>query len=309
MILADAHLHLFRKGYPGIHGESLLRPDIEVYEKLRSVHEIAAGLVVGYEGEGIDPWNNAYIRELAAERPWMHTLAYVDAHSSPSSDIFKSILESGHAGIALYTTDAVTGSAAADWKASAWRVLHDGGALVSLNAVPETLPLLSPVIEDFPGCMFLVSHMGLPGSYRILPGRAAVEERLMPLLRLAVLPNVVVKISAPYAISDPAYAYPHVAAEPFLDLILERFGVERCVWGSDFSPALDHVSFAQTLAYPWLDRLPDADRALVMGGNLLRLLNRVKTQPTLVIDPSRHRSPGPALPRHRRPARQILGCR
>lgn len=276
MILADAHLHLFRTGYPGIYGESLLRPDIEVYETLRRVHDIAAGLVVGYEGEGIDPQNNMYIRALAAERPWMHTLAYADAHSSPSPQTFKSILESGHAGISLYITDPTTAGAAAGWLASAWSVLHNAGAAVSLNAVPESLLLLSAVIEKFPGCIFLVAHMGLPGSYRTSPGREEAKERLKPLLQLARLPNVLVKISGLYAISDPAYAYPHVAAEPFLDLILERFGVDRCVWGSDFSPALDHVSFAQTATSPWLDRLPDADRALVMGGNLLRLLNRAE---------------------------------
>ena len=284
MILADAHLHLFRSGYSGVYGESLLRPDVEVYETLRGVHGIAAGLVVGYQGEGIDPRNNTYIRELAAERPWMRTLAYVDAHSSPSPDMLRSILESGHAGIALYATDPTAAAAASGWNASAWSVLHQGGAIVSLNAGPASLPLLSPVMRDFPGCMFLVSHMGLPGSYRVRPGMAAAKERLTSLLRLAALPNAFVKISAPYAISDPAYAYPHVAAEPFLDLILERFGVERCVWGSDFSPALDHVSFAQTVTYPWLDRLPDADRALVMGQNLLRLLNLAEAWPPPVAD-------------------------
>lgn len=59
-----------------------------------------------------------------------------------------------------------------------------------------------------------------------------------------------------------------------MDIILDRFGAPRCLWGSDFSPALDHVSFAQTVSTPWLERLDDDDRALVMGGNLLRLLDR-----------------------------------
>jgi L-fuconolactonase len=276
MMLADAHLHLFRNGFPGLYGESLLRPEIEVYENLRKAHGIAAGLVVGYEGEGIDPSNNAYIRALTAERPWMHTVAYADAHSAPTADVVTAILESGHAGVALYVTDAAKGAAAAAWPASAWNVLHQARALVSLNATPECLALIAPAIENFSGCTFLISHMGLPGSYRQPLAMADAEARLAPLLRLAALPNVMVKISAPYAISDPAFSYPHVAAEPFLDLILNRFGVERCLWGSDFSPSLDHVSFAQTISYPWLERLGDVDRASVMGGNLLRLLDSAK---------------------------------
>ena len=266
MMLADAHLHLFRNGFPGLYGESLLRPDIEVYENLRRAHGIAAGLVVGYEGEGIDPANNAYICALAAERPWMHTVAYADVHSAPSADVVTAILESGHAGVALYVTDPAKGAAAAAYPTSAWNALHQGRALVSLNTVQECLALITPAIENFSGCTFLISHMGLPGSYRQPLAMADAEARLAPLLRLAALPNVMVKISAPYAISDPAFSYPLVAAKPFLDLILNRFGAERYLWGSDFSPALDHVSFAQTISYPWLERLGDVDRALVMGG-------------------------------------------
>ncbi len=276
MILADAHLHLFRHGFPGLYGESLLRPEIEVYERLRKAHGIAAGLVVGYEGEGIDPSNNAYIRALAAEHPWMHTVAYAGAHSSPSAEVVAAILESGHAGVSLYVTDLAMGAAAAAWPASAWNALHQARALVSLNAVQECLTLLMPAIENYSDCTFLISHLGLPGSYRQPLAMADAETRLTPLLRLAALPNVMVKMSAPYAISDPAFSYPHVAAEPFLELILNRFGVERCLWGSDFSPALDYVSFAQTISYPWLEKLGDADRALVVGGNLLRLLASAK---------------------------------
>ena len=45
MILADAHLHLFRRGFPGI--GSLLSSEVDAYESLRALHGIAAGLVVG----------------------------------------------------------------------------------------------------------------------------------------------------------------------------------------------------------------------------------------------------------------------
>ena len=93
-------------------------------------------------------------------------------------------------------------------------------------------------------------------------------------MALAPLPNAFVKISGLYAISDPAHAYPHPAARPFVESVLENFGPERCLWASDFAPALDFVSFAQTVANPWLDGLAESERADVMGGNLLRLLGR-----------------------------------
>ena len=74
-----------------------------------------------------------------------------------------------------------------------------------------------------------------------------LRQRLALLLALADHQNVMVKISGLYAISDPSHGYPHEAARPFIDLVLERFGPSRCLWGSDFSPALEHVSFPQTV--------------------------------------------------------------
>jgi predicted TIM-barrel fold metal-dependent hydrolase len=114
----------------------------------------------------------------------------------------------------------------------------------------------------------------MPGRYAAPPAVADAAERLAPLLALARLPHVLVKVSGLYAISDPAHEYPHAAAAPFVDLVLDHFGPSRCLWGSDFSPALDFVSFAQTASNRWLDRLREDERTAVMGGNLLRLLGR-----------------------------------
>ena len=74
--------------------------------------------------------------------------------------------------------------------------------------------------------------------------------------------------------SDPSHAWPHPAAAPLVAVLVERFGADRCLWVSDFSPALDHVSFVQTITVPGLDAFDDATQAAVMGGNLMRILER-----------------------------------
>src|SRR4051794_8374775 len=188
MRLADAHLHLFRRGFPGRYGRSLLAPDVEVYEALRAAHGIEAGLVVGYEGEGIDPDNNATIRAVAAEHPWMTTLAYVDAQSAGSPQQIAALLDAGHRGVAVYLMDRTAADAAGAWPTDAWQVLAERRALVSLNVSPEFLVALAPAAEKHPGCSFLVSHLGLPGSYRDPPAATEAEARLAPLLALADLP-------------------------------------------------------------------------------------------------------------------------
>ena len=66
-----------------------------------------------------------------------------------------------------------------------------------------------------------------------------------PLLALAARSNVHVKFSGLYAVSVPDHDFPHDAAKPFVDVALEAFGPSRLLWGSDFPPALDFVSFPQ----------------------------------------------------------------
>jgi len=272
--LADSHIHFFRRGFPGPYGASLLRPDIDAYELLRAKHGIEAALIVGYEGLGIDPGNNAYIRDLAASRPWMATLGHIDDVTVASAADVGTLLEAGHAGIALYVPDPATAQAVAARPPGFWRMLDRAGAIVSFNARPEATGELGPLIAASPNCRFLFSHVGLPGPQPAVPTRQAAEARIAPLLALAPMQNVFVKISGLYAISVPEHAYPHAAAGPFIDAVVERFGAARCLWASDFPPALDLVSFAQTIDNPLLDGLAPAERDAVMGGNLLRLLGR-----------------------------------
>jgi len=227
MMLADSHLHLFRDGYRGVYGKSLFKPDIEVYESLRAVHKIEAGLVVGYEGLGIDPDNNDYIRSLAADRPWLTTLANADLAVPISPAAVSAILQNGHRGMALYVQDETSRAGVLATPAEAWRILEDSKALVSLNVTPEYVSSFASIAENHPSCTFLISHMGLPGSYRDPPKAAEAEARLAPLIALSVMPNVMVKLSAPYAISEPPHAYPHRAADMFMDIIFEHFCSRR----------------------------------------------------------------------------------
>jgi predicted TIM-barrel fold metal-dependent hydrolase len=104
------------------------------------------------------------------------------------------------------------------------------------------------------------------------PSKEDAERRIDGLLRLAKSPNVRVKISGLYATSSAPAKLPHASAQPFIDAILDRFGPERCLWGSDFSPALEWVKFEDSFATTYLGQLTAAEQEAVMGLNLLKLL-------------------------------------
>ncbi|MFG2041356.1 amidohydrolase family protein [Dactylosporangium sp. NPDC048998] len=272
-LLADAHVHFFATGYPGEERSPVPGAGHEVaaYERIRISSAVGDALVIGFEGADFATGNNEYIRTLAAERDWMHTTAYVAAHGRPSAAMARAIFAAGHIGISIYAADTLAGRAIRDWPTEFWAECDQSGAVVSINATPEAVEQLAGLPRTAPNCAFLFAHLGLPGRYAVAPSAEVARTRLEPLLRLAEHPNCFVKISGLYAVADPRTAYPHDAATPFVTACLRDFGATRCLWGSDFAPALEYVSFEQCRDLRQLDSLSAAARQLVMGDNLRHL--------------------------------------
>jgi predicted TIM-barrel fold metal-dependent hydrolase len=91
------------------------------------------------------------------------------------------------------------------------------------------------------------------------------------LLQLAQYPNVFVKVSALFRLGDEnGESYRRVRKERFLPL-LEAFGADRLMYGSDFPFVLDQPQAYEMhkLVASWID---DSDkRAAVMGGTAERV--------------------------------------
>jgi predicted TIM-barrel fold metal-dependent hydrolase len=266
MDLADSHVHLFVSGFVGRYG----RPcsggdDLDVYQSFRREHRIDTALVVAYEGEASYRGNNEYVARLAGEHAWIVAVAFTPTHAPilPAEPF---------AGIAVYRSTEADADRFASWPRNMLDRLGDAGMIISVNAVPEILARAGDALRRLEGCQVLISHLGQPGAHDSPPSPAHASAVLAPLLSLSDAHHIGVKLSGLYDVSNPAYGFPHAAARPFVDRVADAFGSERLYWGSDFSPALDHVSFAQTIHavsdLPW----SGAERAAVMGGNLRRLV-------------------------------------
>lgn len=270
-MIVDSHLHLFRNGYGQFAGPSPLGgvSDVEAYEGLMRRHGIEAGLVVCYEGDGIDPDNNAYVRGLTPTRTWIHSVAFLRPDAPPTRDRVEDLLVSRHAGIALYLPDETAAKALYSWSPDVWRRLSEARAIVSLNARPEATGQMRPLVERADGCQFLLSHLGLPGRHETMPSTDEAAARLKPLLDLADCPNTGVKLSGLYAV-DPTP--PHANAKPFIDMLLARFTPANLHWGSDFSPGLEFAPFDPTNEARYLGGMDAGDREMVMGKGLMQKL-------------------------------------
>ena len=271
----DAHAHFFLPGFAEVYGPSTRRqaPDeVTVYAALAEKHAIAGVFAVAYEGM---PWakgNNAYVAAMARLHPWIHPAAYVEA-AELSVAALEALAVQGFIGIGLYLLDAERAAHLAHVPAAVWQWLSDRRWPISVNGHAECWQAWQPVLAAHPGLVLLVAHLGLPPAAPPNLTAAEARQRLQAVLALAAAPNVHVKLSGFYALAAPTHAYPHRDSWIYVEQVAQAFGVNRLVWASDFSPALEHVSFVQTVDV--LEHMPyfsPAELTAVYGDNLARLL-------------------------------------
>lgn len=122
-----------------------------------------------------------------------------------------------------------------------------------------------------PGTRFVIDHLGLQQPFEP-PVPAAPFAELPKVLELAALDNVAIKISGACTLSHEPYPYKDIW-DP-LWRIFDAFGLDRCMWGTDWTRAVAFLTYRQGVdAFRLSDRLTDSDRAILMGGALQRVYN------------------------------------
>lgn len=115
-----------------------------------------------------------------------------------------------------------------------------------------------------PGTRLVIDHLGLQQPFEP-PVPAQPFAELPKLLRLAAHDNVVVKVTGACTLSHQPFPYPDIW-DP-LARIFDAFGLDRCLWGTDWTRAVAFLTYAQGVdAFRVTERLTDADRAVLMGG-------------------------------------------
>jgi predicted TIM-barrel fold metal-dependent hydrolase len=91
---------------------------------------------------------------------------------------------------------------------------------------------MAQVAAAHPGLTMVIDHLGVSQS-PVSPPRPDPWDQLSGLLSLAHFPNVYVKFSgAPVLSRTP---YPHKDNWPYLHQVVNAFGPDRLMWGSDFT--------------------------------------------------------------------------
>lgn len=267
MLIVDAQVHAWQRGEAtGHHRKSPITTEVLIAEM------DAAGVDRGLLVPPLwDPTGNAYSLKAAQEYPdRFAVMGLLQAGSRPPGecrDLFAGWqkLPGMHGVRFLFNSTErlkLLREGVFDW---VWPMAEEQGVAVAL-LIPNALAIAADIAMRHPGLRIIVDHLGVPRG----ASGARAFAHLPELLALARFPNLAVK-----AVGVGDYAldgYPFASLDGPLQRVFDAFGPERMIWGSDLSRLRHPYRQCVTHFSEETRWLSEADRALVMGLNLCRII-------------------------------------
>jgi L-fuconolactonase len=150
--------------------------------------------------------------------------------------------------------------------------------------IPLQLRKMRAIAERFPDLRIVIDHCGMPAPPTCPPSDDLLAT-LPELLELAAYPHVAVKLSGLPVLQPDSYPFARIW--PQLHRLIEAFGPERLLWGSDvhrvtgrvWEPSLrvagfEDVDYSELVGYLLrTDELGEAEKATMLGGATRRWFN------------------------------------
>ena len=128
------------------------------------------------------------------------------------------------------------------------------------------------LIRRHPDVQIVVDHLGIVQPHAPPVPKEPWAE-LPKVLTLATLPNVAIKITGACTLSKEPFPYNDIW-DPVCRII-DAFGIDRCLWGTDWTRAVKFLTYAQGVdAFRATNRISESDKVKLMGGTLTRVYGR-----------------------------------
>jgi len=133
----------------------------------------------------------------------------------------------------------------------------------------ERLEQVGELAKRHPNTQLVIDHIGL--QQPMAPPAPAQPWGALPrLLALAPHKNIAVKISGGCTLSHEKFPYKDIRAP--LGRIFDAFGLDRCMWGTDWTRAVNLLTYKEGVdAFRASDWLSASDRETLMGGSLSKI--------------------------------------
>jgi predicted TIM-barrel fold metal-dependent hydrolase len=273
MPIIDAQVHAYEHDHPGRPWAGVLRgpPHVTGDEMVAAMDAVGADGALLVSPFSMYRYDASYALEVHAAHPGRFGLIKpVDPGDPAVGDTIADwAATKGTAGVRIMLNREGVSTDAADpglnrvLAAAAWHALP-----VNLMATGR-LEQAAGLAARNPDASLVIDHLGLSQPHEP-PAPAQPFADLPKLLALATHANVTVKISGACTLSHEPFPYRDLW-DP-LWRIFDAFGLDRCMWGTDWTRAVALLTYAQGVeAFRVTDRLSDSERATLMGETLRRV--------------------------------------
>ena len=266
MPVIDAQVHAYEHDQPGRPWAAVLQgpPHVTGEEMIAAMDAVgvdAAVLVSAFTMYRYDP---SYAMSVQAKYPGRFALVRpVDAGDPAVAETIAAWAKvPGAVGVRIMMRGGVSTDPADPGLNLVLAAAGRAGLAVNLLAYGR-LPQAAAMAARNPGTQIVIDHVGMAQPHKP-PAPAEPFADLANVLALAAYPNVAIKITGACTYSHEAFPYKDIW-DP-LGRIFDAFGMQRCLWGTAWTRAVDILTYAQGVeAFRVTDRLSDGDRAMLMG--------------------------------------------
>jgi len=226
--------------------------DFDAYRRALASHGIGHALLVQPSCYGYD--NACMLDAMTRSKGRFKGIAVVAPQAT--DDEMRSLNEKGVVGVRLNlmrsNPEALSrpeaGRFLARVKAHSW--------FLQIYATGQVWCGIQRILQDS-GVRLVIDHFGEPD-----PSRGVDQPGFQAVLELGRETDAIVKLSAPFRTSRQPF--PHADVDPFVAAVVDTFGLDRCVWGSDwpFINTSQRVEYGNLLncLERWLPSPDDRDR-------------------------------------------------
>ena len=269
----DCQVHCFERNHPG-------RPwqgHLEGPEEVTGNDMVAAMDAVGVDGAilispySLYRYDPRYVLDVYAQHPGKFGLV---RPFDPESQTIDQDIAQWTATPGVVGARVMLGAQEYDASHPGLNAIFSAGARagVPVNVMASgKLPLLRELARRNPNTQIIIDHVGITQPFFPPPPDEPFAD-LDNVLETAALDNVAIKISGACTLSHEAFPYVDIR-EP-LDRVFQAYGLERCLWGTDWTRAVRLLTYEQGVeAFRAPDWLSDSERPILMGGTLARIYN------------------------------------
>jgi predicted TIM-barrel fold metal-dependent hydrolase len=274
MLTIDAQVHCYERNHPGRPWTAVLAgpPEVTGPDMIKAMDSVGVDGALLVSVYTMYRWDESYAVAVQKAHPdRFGVIKPVNANDPKVADTIADwAAMPGTVAIRIMMTPEISSDAADPGvnRVLAAAAKHDLPVNM-LGRGPERLGQIAQLAKRNPDTQIVLDHLGI--EQPMMPPAPAEPWHELPLvLALAENKNVAIKITGACTLSHEKFPYKDIWAP--LGRIFEAYGLDRCMWGTDWTRAVNLLTYKEGVdSFRVTHRLSDSDRATLMGGSLQKI--------------------------------------